>query len=265
MAVRLPLLAHDQFQYAVAGDRGDGVFAAADRYQRIDQGLGMQPHQMITPSRQLTTGQRLAQRLAKAVQLYLAVGIQAKAGEEGVDTLLSIARLDFHQVTGLPAGRCFGTQADQVDGLSLAARVEQVTLYQRPVAEARWLPGTDRLGASQLCQLLLPLLQRDLIGVVHLHRAERSAGTALPEPGLQASGEAAEVRILAVAQGEHGVAEVVQRPGLAEHLAFEATSAVGGFAVAEGADHEQRAAGLAQVFFAQFRQGTNLYRQTSGL
>ena len=107
---------------------------------------------------------------------------------------------------------------------------------------------------------MLPLLQCRLVGIVHFHRAERAAGAALTQPCLQAAGEAAEVRILAVAEGEYSVAEVVQRPRLAKHLALEGAGAVGGFAVAEGADHEQRAAGLAKVVFTQFGQGAHLYR-----
>ncbi|MNI57580.1 hypothetical protein D3C73_1126480 [compost metagenome] len=47
-AIGVQLLAHDQFQHAVGGDRSDGVFAHGQRHQRVDQRLGMQANQVRT-------------------------------------------------------------------------------------------------------------------------------------------------------------------------------------------------------------------------
>ena len=50
MAVRITLLAHDQLQHPITGDGGDGVFAGADRYQGINQGLRVQANTLrISP------------------------------------------------------------------------------------------------------------------------------------------------------------------------------------------------------------------------
>ncbi|MNE96926.1 hypothetical protein D3C80_1952040 [compost metagenome] len=53
------------------------------------------------------------------------------------------------------------------------------------------------------------------------------------------------MRILAITERQHGIAEAVQGPRLAQHLALESAGAVRRLAVTEGADHEQRAARLA--------------------
>ncbi|MNH28210.1 hypothetical protein D3C81_1229740 [compost metagenome] len=56
VAIWVTLLAHDQLQYTVTGDRGDGVFTRADWHQRIDQRLCVQAHQLIAAAGQLATG-----------------------------------------------------------------------------------------------------------------------------------------------------------------------------------------------------------------
>ena len=211
----MAFLAHYQLQHTIAGDRGNRVFAAADRHQCVDQRLRLQTDQVIATGRQLATGQGLGEGFGQAIHLHLGPAVQRHAIEEGVDPRLAVERQDLHQVAGFPAGGLLRSQAQQVHRLALAARVEQFAAHQRPVAETRRLPGGHWLGAGQLRQFLLPLLQRGLVGVVHFHRAERTAGTAFTQPCLQAAGEAAKVRILAVTEGEQGVAEVVERPRLA--------------------------------------------------
>ena len=140
-----------------------------------------------------------------------------------------------------------------------------MALAQRPIGERRRLPGCHRLGSGQLGELLLPLLQGGGVGVVHLYRAEGAGGATLAQPGLKPASEATEMRVLAIAQREHRVVQVVQRPRLAQHLALEGAGTVRGFAVAEGAHHEQGATGLLQVAFTQLGQWTDLHRQAGRL
>lgn len=108
--------------------------------------------------------------------------------------------------------------------------------------------------AGQLAQLLLPVQQRIGVAAVDFHRGEQRVAALVGQPEMQAPGEAAEVLILTVSQGQHRVVQALEGQVLAEHAALETTGAVGGFAVAEGADHEQRMARLAQVFFADAAQ-----------
>ena len=71
----MAFLAHDQLQHAIAGDRGDGVFATADRHQGIDQRLRLQADQVITACRQLAASEGLGQGFAQAIHLHLGTGV----------------------------------------------------------------------------------------------------------------------------------------------------------------------------------------------
>ena len=72
---------------------------------------------------------------------------------------------NFQDVAGLPGALRRRRQANEEHRCTLAARVEQAPFGQRPV-----LPGqlfeANRRGAGQLAQLLLPALQRGLIGAI---------------------------------------------------------------------------------------------------
>jgi hypothetical protein len=78
-----------------------------------------------------------------------------------------------------------------------------------------------------LCQFLLPLLQGGGVGVVHFHRAEGAAGAALTQPRLQASGKAAEVRVLAIAEGQQGIVQVFSAQGWPSTLRSKARALSG--------------------------------------
>ncbi|MNC76979.1 hypothetical protein D3C75_1288210 [compost metagenome] len=47
-AIGMPLLAHDQLQHAITGNRGNRILPCCQGNQRIDQGLGMQANQVLT-------------------------------------------------------------------------------------------------------------------------------------------------------------------------------------------------------------------------
>ncbi|VVO20877.1 hypothetical protein PS718_04205 [Pseudomonas fluorescens] len=103
------------------------------------------------------------------------------------------------------------------------------------------------------------------VAAVDFHRGEQGLAAVLAQPLMQASGETAEVLILPVAKPEDGVAQVVECGCFGQHLALETTGAVGGLAVAEGADHEQRIVRFAQILFADIRQRLHFHRQSGGL
>ncbi len=145
--------------------------------------------------------------------------------------------------------------------------------------DSPWLPGfrhsrrasdqTSKAGASQaaghLGQAFLPLAQGRGVAIIDLHRGEQ-APRALPlQPALHAPGEAAELLVLAISQGQQGVAQAIEAGGLAKHLAFEAAGAVRRLTVAEGADHEQRLARLGELPGIQARQRFDPHRQPGRL
>ncbi|MNO86688.1 hypothetical protein D3C76_780960 [compost metagenome] len=78
-------------------------------------------------------------------------------------------------------------------------------------------------------------------------------------------GEAAEVLILPVAESKHGIVQAIETQRPAQHLAFESPGAVRRFAVAEGADHEQRIARTLQLLLADIRQRLHVHWQTGRL
>ena len=102
-AVWMTFLAHDQLQHAVAGNRGDRVFAHAQGRQRVHQRLGMQAHQMGAVVRQLAGGQGLVEGVGQAVDQHAFAAGQAQALEELRNGPGAVARQDFHQVAGRPA------------------------------------------------------------------------------------------------------------------------------------------------------------------
>ena len=93
---------------------------------------------------------------------------------------------------------------------------------------------------GELAQLLLPVQQGVGVAAVDFHGGEQWVAALVGQPEMQAPGKAAEVRVLAIAEGQYRVVQALEGQVLAEHAALEASGAVGRFAVAEGADHEQR-------------------------
>ncbi|MCY1183229.1 hypothetical protein D9M73_238350 [compost metagenome] len=74
-AVGMLFLAHDQLQRAVAGQGSDGVLAHRQADQCLHQRLRLQANQMLERTRQQAPRQRLAQRLALAVQFDLGIAV----------------------------------------------------------------------------------------------------------------------------------------------------------------------------------------------
>ncbi|MCW0461977.1 hypothetical protein NB717_003045 [Xanthomonas sacchari] len=147
-----------------------------------------------------------------------------------------------------------------------AAGIEQDAIGQAPVQRLRRLQHRRRRRhAGERGQLPLPLRQCLRIGVVHFQRREQRLCALRVQPVLHLPREAAELRVLAIAQAEHGVAQLRQGLRLAQHAAHEAARRVRRFAVAEGADHEQRALAAAQLGQVQLRQRTHLHRQPGRL
>ena len=252
-AVGMPLLAHDQFQYAIAGQGGDRVFARRQWHQRIQHGLGVQAEQVGEAVRQLPGRQRLAQRLRHPGETDRLAAVDAMGLQPASDPGLGLARQHLEDIAGQPVGGRFAAQPDQIGGRALAAGVEQLAPVQRPQA-IRLRGAAERLGAGQLTELELPVGQRQRIAGIHPHRLEQRARALLPEPAVQALGKTAELRVLPIAEGEHGVAQVRQRQRLAEQVALEAAGAVRRLTVAEGTDHEQGMLRLAQHLPVKARQ-----------
>ena len=93
---------------------------------------------------------------------------------------------------------------------------------------------------GELPQLLLPVLQGMGVAAVDFYGGEQRGAALVGQPEVQAPRKAAEVLVLAIAEGQYRVVQALEGQVLAEHAALEATGAVGRFTVAEGADHEQR-------------------------
>ncbi|MNG13650.1 hypothetical protein D3C84_973400 [compost metagenome] len=150
----------------------------------------------------------------------------------------AITRQHFHQITGQPTAGGRGGETQQVHRRAAAVRVHQFAADQCPVVVARCLPGVDRCLPGQPAQLLLPVTQRVRVAAVDFYRREQGLAAMLTQPGVQASGEAAEVLILTITEAQHCIVQALQARRPTQHLAFEAAGAVRRFAVTEGADHE---------------------------
>ena len=182
-----------------------------------------------------------------------------------LDRPRTIARQHFHQVAGQPTAGARCAQAQQVNRRAAAVGVHQFAAHQRPVLIARRLPGVDRCLSGEQPELSLPVTQGVRVAAVDFDRGEQGLAAVLAQPLMQASGETAEVRILAITQAEYGVVQALEARGVAQHLAFETASAVRCLAVAEGADHEQRVIRFTQILRADIRQRLHLHRQPGGL
>ena len=244
-AISMPLLTYDQLQQTVLRDRGNGVFAHVQRDQCVHQCLGVHAHKMAAIFRQLSASQGLSQSFLQAIELHRSVSRQPQPLQEVLNRPARLPRHHFHQITGLPqAVGVRRAEPQQVHPRATAAGVEQLALSQGPVVVTRRLPVGIRRASGQLAKLLLPLMQGLGIAAVHLHRAEQRLGTALAQPVLDPRGKTAKVRVLTIAQCQHRVLEAVQSQRLAEDLAFKAPRAIRRFAIAKGAHHKQRVAGL---------------------
>ena len=263
--VRVHFLTHDQFQDAVGGDRGDGVFAHGQRHQCIHQRLGMQADQVRAVLRQLATGQGLLQGLCQAIEGHGGSPVYPQTIEEVLDHPRAVTRQYLHQVTGEPAAGSGGSQAQQVDRRTAAVRVHQFAAGQRPVVVAGCLPGVQGRLSGQLAELLLPVTQGVGVAAVDFHRGEQRLAAMLAQPGVQASGESAKVLILPITEAQHRIVQAVQAHGATQHLALETPGAVRRFAVAKGTDHEQRVARILQVLLADTGQWLHFHRQAGGL
>ncbi|CRM85416.1 hypothetical protein [Pseudomonas sp. 22 E 5] len=133
------------------------------------------------------------------------------------------------------------------------------------VFKLRRLPGRCRCVAGELAQLLLPYQQCFAVAAVDFHRREQRRAALVGQPEMQAPGKPAEVFILAITQGQHRVVQAFERQVLTQYAALKTPRTVRRFAIAEGADHEQRVLRLAQVVLTDAAQRLHLHRQTGGL
>lgn len=225
----------------------------------------MQAHQMGAIVRQLAAAQGLFQALFQTVELYWGVPGKPQALEEVLHQPQTVARHDLHQVAGQPAAGAGRLQFQEVDPRAAALGVEQGALAQGPVGEGRGLPQVHRGMAGELAQLLLPVAQGVGVATVDLHRGEQAATALARQPGVQAPGEPAELRVLAIAQAQHRVLQAVEGQLAAQQLALEAPGAVRRLTVTEGTDHEQRPLSAAQVLLAQAGQRADPGTDACGL
>jgi len=251
-------------QHTIGRHRSDGVFPRAQRHQRFDQRLGMQPDQMGEAVRQLAFGQGFAQAHRLAIERHRLEAVETGVLQPGQHARRGMAWMNFQDVAGLPGDLRRRRQAEEEHRRALTARVEQTPLDQRPALPGR-LFETNRRGAGQLAQFLLPLLQSSLVGAVDLNAVEQALRPLQTQPVVDPSGEAAEVLVLPVTQRQHGIAQLFERHRAAEHLALKTLCGVRRLAVTEGADHEKRLLRLAQAVGIDTRQRLDPHRNTRGL
>ena len=89
--------------------------------------------------------------------------------------------------------------------------------------------------------MVLPVAQGTVVGVVDFHQVEQRLRALSPQPVIELVAEGAELRVFAIAQGQDGVAQRVQRECLRHHVADEAERGVGRIAFAGSADDEHGA------------------------
>jgi hypothetical protein len=219
----------------------------------------MQSDQVCAVVRQLARGQSLVEGLRQAFDHHAVGADQAQAVKEMLDGPWVIARQHFYQVTRQPALRRRRCEAQQIDVGTDAVAVDQAASVEGPVFVAGGLPGFSRCLTADVAQLLLPGEQGLGVAAVDFHGCEQWVAALMGQPEVQTPGEAAELLVLTVAQGQYRIVQAFERQILAQHVAFETPCAVGGFTVAEGADDEQGMLRLAQVLAADAAQRLHIH------
>ena len=122
-----------------------------------------------------------------------------------------------------------------------AAGIQLDTIAQPP-GFVPWRGPVLGLGPiAQLANMVLPVAQGTVVGVVDFHQVEQRLRPLPSQPVIELVAEGAELRVFAIAQGQDGVAQRVQRECLRHHVADEAERGVGRIAFAGGADDEHGA------------------------
>ena len=116
--------------------------------------------------------------------------------------------------------------------------------------------------------MMLPVAQRGGVAVVHVDAVEQRLRALCAQPFIQRAAEAAELRVFAVAQRQHGVAQarkLRRRAGGGRlHQAGEGGGGVGRIAFAVGAGHEQHAFVAAQPRQVELAQRRDAHVQAAG-
>ena len=235
--------AHQQVQRAIAGEGGDGVFAVRQGRAGIGERLRISAPELMVSDGPLAPDKCLRQRLRVALPLHGNIARQARALQDLVDLGHGAARPDLGDVARGPVGQRTGSgcQGKVEHGPTDAAGIQLDTIAQPPGFVPRRGPVLRVGPVAQLADMVLPVAQGTVVGVVDFHQVEQRLRALSPQPVIELVAEGAELRVFAIAQGQDGVAQRVQRECLRHHVADEAERGVGRIAFAGGADDEHGA------------------------
>src|SRR5690606_16324920 len=169
---------------------------------------------------------------------------------------------DFGDVTGAPERSLGPAQTKLEDRRARTPRVQAGAYIQAPALIRRRLPVGKVATAADMAQLMLPVAQHAGVAAICAEQIEQRQGAQLPQPRLETMAEAAEVRVLAITQRQHGEFQVRQVHVLSRQSSFETRGIVRCLAFTVGTDDEQRAANALQR--VQAVQGQDVAAQ-SGL
>ena len=120
-------------------------------------------------------------------------------------------RADLGDIAGAPVWRLVQRFEPEVaDRRAAAAGVEHGSPGESPGLIGSRLPIAERVVAAQLAELLLPVAQGAGVQPVRVQAIEQRLGAAAAQRLVQAPAEGAIVRVLAVAQRQHGVLQPAQ-------------------------------------------------------
>ena len=152
-----------------------------------------------------------------------------------------VARIDLGNIACLPSQmRRGGRREDEViTGVACAAGIDQRPLDQLPGLVLRCHPIGQIRCAGQNAQLMLPVSQRAFIAVIDFDHIEQRHRALTSQPAIEPMTERTEVAVLAIAQCEHAVAQVLERRVCAQHALHETSGSIRRIAFTGRADDEQ--------------------------
>ncbi|MCY1227861.1 hypothetical protein D9M72_401510 [compost metagenome] len=212
-------------------------------------------------------GHGLDQGGVAAIAAHGRGAVQAKPRQQPFNLGRRVARADLGDVARLPVHcRIALRRQRQVERRrALAAGVQMVALHEPPAGIARAFPVGNLRAAAQGRQVVLPVAQRAGVAVVDFDQVKERLRTVALQPAVERVAEGAEARVATVAEREDAVAQGLQAIRASQQAARKTGRAVGGVALAGGADQEQRLAACLQAPRIDIGQRQQLHRHARAL
>lgn len=199
-AIGAMCLADEQLQCAVGRYRGDRVLAVRQQrqgQQSVDV-LSLQAGFLLVDA---AFRERMGQRL---LAIHRLVRIVPEAAQQGFDFGKRMLRADLCNVACAPARSIRPAQAKMKNRRPRTTGVQAGTGIEAPALVGRRLPVGKVATPTDMTQLMLPVAYYAGIAAIGAEQVEQRPGVQFAQAGIEALAEAAEVRVLAITQRQHG-------------------------------------------------------------